>query len=138
MKDILDNAEKGVNDFNTKMALMFPNYITKAVVTNIIGPCVMIEFANVPTIKDAPYGIIQNASVHIRLLLSLSGPNRQQLSVYEIDGAKSIGRDLKAAGANFRLIKAKTPAEALTKLYAWFAKNQAAIASIPQKLHAKP
>lgn len=135
---IIDNATKAVADFNTKMAMMFPHYIAKAVMTNIIGPCVMIEFANVPTVKDAPNGIIQNASVHIRLVLSLTGANRQALDVYEIDGSKSIGRDLKAAGAKFRLIKAKTPAEALSKLYAWFAKNQTAIASIPQKLNARP
>jgi len=137
MQSTIDNATKGVNDFNTKMAVVFPGYIAKALVTNIIGPCVLIEFANVPSIKDAPYGIIQNASVHIRLLMSLSGANRQLLDEFEIDGAKSIGRDLRAAGAKFRVIKAKTPAEALMKLAGWFIKNQAAIDSIPQKLNVK-
>lgn len=133
----VENATKACEAFNEKMAVVFPGYIAKAIMTNIIGPCVLIEFANVPSVKDAPNGIIQNATVHIRLVLSLFGPNRKDLGVYEIDGAKSIGRDLKAAGAKFRLIKAKSPAEALEKLADWFTKNQTAIASIPQLLNVK-
>lgn len=136
--ETVENATKACAEFNAKMAVIFPGYIAKAMMTNIIGPCVLIEFANVPTVKDAPSGIIQNASVHIRLLCSLFGANRKDLSVYEIDGSKSIGRDLKEAGAKFRLIKAKTPAEALEKLAAWFEKNQSAINSIPQRLNVRP
>lgn len=136
MQDIIDNATQGVEAFNTKMSELFPGFIAKAVVTNIIGKCVMVEFANVPSVKDAPYGIIQNASVHIRLVLSLTDGHNRPCKEFEIDGARSIGRDLKAAGAKFRIIKAKTPAEALEKLSAWFEKNQAAIVSIPQKLRS--
>lgn len=138
LEAVFDNAEKGINDFNAKMTALFPGYIAKALHGNLLGPCVLVEFANVPSVKDAPNGIIQNASIHIRLVLSLCDGHRRPLSVYEIDGASSIDRELKAAGASFRIIKAKTPAEALTKLYAWFAKHQAAIASVPQKLNAKP
>lgn len=134
----VENAAKACEVFNEKMAEAFPGYIAKAIMTNIIGPCVLIEFANVPSVKDAPNGIIQNATVHIRLVLSLFGPSRSALTVYEIDGAKCIGRDLKAAGAKFRVIKEASPAEALAKLSKWFIKNQAAIASIPQKLNTRP
>lgn len=130
MQSFLDNVTRHCNRFNNSMATTFPGFIAKASLRNIIGPVVLVEFANVATVAEAPNGIIQNASIHMRFLLSLTGSDiKTPLTAFEIT-SPGLDKGLRDQGVKYRVIKGATPEECLQKLAAWFYKNEEAIKAV--------
>lgn len=121
----IESATIGAEAFNAQIKTVFPNFIAKAVVTNVLGKVVKVEFANVASVEDAPSRILMNCTGHMRFLLQLCNSKGDALPVFEIDQLiRGYSRD---KGPKFRKIKGKTPAEALKKLAEWFEKNKEVI-----------
>lgn len=107
------------DSFNAKIREEFPGCFVNARVQRMIGgDTIVITFANVPRLEDAPNGIAENANAFMRLLVHREPPGAtiERPTMHYNDKA-----------LKFRKISAKTEAEAMTKLADWFIRNKAVI-----------
>jgi hypothetical protein len=108
---------------NTILLGHFPHFMVNIRVARILGEVVQFTVANVPTEKDAPYGIIHNASFLAKGLIQTD-----RKGAY-MENPILSGRHLK-----FRKISGSSEAEVLQKFVAWCVKNKAEILAIVPKL----
>ena len=124
----VESATVGAEAFNAQMKNLFPDFIARAAVKNLLGKVVQVEFANVASVEQAPSRILLNCTGHMRFLMQMCNGRGEALAVFEIDQLmRGYSRD---KGPKFRKIKGKTPAEALKKLAVWFEKNKDLINSL--------
>jgi hypothetical protein len=107
--------------FNSDVSAMFPaHYLVNAFVRVLVGmPIITVRFAENKK-ESAPNKIIENYKAHMQFIVSVD--NCGTASVKCLQQSSKLGEV-----AKFRKINAKSEAEAMTKLAAWFSKNQAAI-----------
>lgn len=124
----IESATAAAEAFNAQMKKLFPGFLSRAVVKNILGKVVQIEFANVADASECPSGILMNATGHMRFLMQMCDSRGQVLPTFDIDQLmRGYPRD---KGPKFRKIKGKTPEAALKKLAEWFEKNKTVIHSL--------
>ena len=129
---IIENANKAAEQFNEAMASLFPSYLAKAVVSTNLGGALVITFANVASIEDAPNKILMNASGYMRFMMHLSDNKGKTLadgSPVEIE-LLTWSIPYKSTVIKYRKVKGKSPEEAVQKLLKWFEKNAEAIRSL--------
>lgn len=129
---IIENANKSAEHFNASITSLFPSYMAKAAVSTNLGGALVIEFANVASVEDAPNGIILNATGHMRFMMHLSDNRGKTLadgSPVEIE-LLTWSIPYKSEVIKYRKIKGKSPEEAMQKLFKWFEKNAEAILSL--------
>lgn len=107
---------------NTILRALFPHFLVNIRVSNILGEVVQFTVANVPTEKDAPYGIIHNATF---LLKGLIQTDRK--------GAY-MENPVLSGNLKFRKISGSSEAEVLQKFVAWIKKNSPEILAIVPRL----
>ena len=126
---IIENANKAAEQFNEAMASLFPSYMANAVASTNLGGALVISFANVASVDDAPNKIIMNATGHMRFMMHLSdniGKTLADGSPVEIE-LLTWAIPYKSEVIKYRKIKGKSPEEAMQKLFKWFEKNAEAI-----------
>lgn len=124
----VESATNAADAFNARMKELFPTFIARAAVKNLLGKVVQVEFANVSSVDEAPSRILLNCSAHMRFLMQMCNGRGEALAVFEIDQLmRGYSRD---KGPKFRKIKGKTPEDALKKLAIWFEKNKDIINSL--------
>lgn len=129
MSAIIESATIGTEEFKTKMAEIFPTFMVAANVRNLLGACVVVEFINAASLDDLPSRIALNATGHMRFMMHLSNSKGVLADGTPVE-IELLTWACRQSGIKFRKIKAKTPAEALQKLAAWFAKNADIINSL--------
>lgn len=130
--NITEKANKAAEQFNVSMAELFPSYMAKAVVSTNLGGALVISFANVASVDDAPNKILMNASGYIRFMMHLTdgrGKTLTDTSPVEIE-LLTWSIPYKSELIKYRKIKGKSPEEAMQKLFKWFEKNAEAIRNL--------
>lgn len=102
----------------------FPNFLIDIKLVNILGEVPRIMIANVPSEKDAPYGILENCSVFMKGLIQVDHTGKAYM-----DNAYYC-RHIK-----FRKISGKNEIEVLTKFCNWMIKNRDMILSIKPRFN---
>ena len=118
-----EEATIACDAYAAAIAIEFPHFMVSIRVTQILGDVVQFCIANVPTVGDAPYGIIHNASFLAKGLIQTD-----RKGAY-MENPILSGRHLK-----FRKISGSSEAEVLQKFVAWCVKNKAEILAIVPKL----
>lgn len=118
-----EEATIACDAYTAAIANEFPHFMVSIRVTKILGDVVQFCIANVPTVNDAPYGIIHNASFLAKGLIQTD-----RKGAY-MENPLLSGRDLK-----FRKISGANEAEVLKKFHMWMFKNKTAILAIVPKL----
>lgn len=121
MTTLIEQAQAEAVRFKEAMDKEFPSCMSKASVMTNLGGSVLIEFANVSSLEEAPNGILINCNRHMKFMIHLSTDFGKALPV----GVELLNWhfECKKAGLKFRKIKAKSITEALNKLVDWFQKN---------------
>lgn len=102
----------------------FPNFLIDISIVSILGELPRIMIANVPSKKDAPYGILENCSVFMKGLIQVDHTGKAYM-----DNAYYC-RNIK-----FRKINGKDEIEVLTKFCTWMVKNRDMILAIEPRFN---
>ena len=101
----------------------FPNFLIDISIVNILGELPRIMIANVPSKKDAPYGILENCSVFMKGLIQTDRKGAYMENPF-------YGCKIK-----FRKISGKDEIEVLTKFCIWMVKNRDMILTIEPRFN---
>jgi hypothetical protein len=119
-----DEATIACDAYAAAIAIEFPHFMVTIRVTQILGDVVQFCIANVPTVGDAPYGIIHNASFLAKGLIQT-----------DRKGGAYMENPILSGDVKFRKISGVNEAEVLKKFHMWLLKNKDAINAIIPKLH---
>lgn len=119
-----EEATIACDAYAAAIAIEFPHFLVSIRVTKILGDVVQFTIANVPTVNDAPYGIIHNASFLAKGLIQTD-----RKGAYMENPLLSGHREVK-----FRKISGANEAEVLKKFHMWIWKNKAEILAIVPRL----
>ena len=117
-----EEATIACDAYAAAIANEFPHFMVTIRVTNILSDVVNFIIANVPTVGDAPYGIIHNASFLAKGLIQT-----------DRKGAY-MENPILSGNVKFRKISGANEAEVLKKFHLWMVKNKAEILAIVPKL----
>ncbi len=102
----------------------FPNFLIDISIVNILGELPRIMIANVPSKKDAPYGILENCSIYLKGLIQT-----------DHRGKAYMENGFYCRHIKFRKISGKDEIEVLTKFCNWMVKNRDMILAIEPRFN---
>ena len=102
----------------------FPNFLIDISIVSILGELPLVMIANVPSKKDAPYGILENCSVFMKGLIQT-----------DRKGAHMENPLYGRSGLKFRKINGKDEVDVLTKFCTWMVKNRDMILAIEPRFN---
>jgi len=134
------NAENALEEFKSKMKILFPNFMLSAKIKNIMsGESLVIDFANISDKDQAPHGILHNVSGFFTIIMDVnySGKMSKPIETFQMEMIRGgVSRRVQSYGVKqFRKISGNSPSECLSKLFKWFEKNAEALRSLPVSVY---